>query len=121
MESTNNIGFTPIELNIYEKLNWDYDLIVICLECIRREIPVILNVDSDDIEVFLISFNNFLEQSYPAIGIRGKSDMIGNVFDIEEKIENWIIDLGGIENLKLKTANLECPDWKLLQNIKKYP
>ncbi|WP_149229117.1 hypothetical protein [Flavobacterium nitrogenifigens] len=69
-----NKDFTPIEPDIYEKLNWDYDLIVLCLEYIRTEIHTILETESDKIETFLISFSNFLGQNYPAIGIRNKSD-----------------------------------------------
>ncbi|KOP39796.1 hypothetical protein DBB36_14635 [Flavobacterium sp. WLB] len=121
----NNIkGYTPIEPDIYDQLNWDYDCIVSCLEYIRTEIPTILNIDSDNIDVFLVSFSNFLGQKYPAIGIRTKEDLIEtidlNYSEIEEKIENWIENLG-IENLKQKAKDIKYIDWKTLESLKEYP
>jgi len=127
MESNDNIkkGYTPIELNIYDKLNWNYDLIVSCLEYIRNQIPNILKIEHDKVEVFLASFHNFLGQNYPVIGIRDKIDLMEIVdldpFEIEEKVENWLSDIGGIENLKRKAKNIKCIDWKTLQSLKEYP
>lgn len=119
-----NKGFTPIEPDIYDKLNWDYDLIVLCLEYIRTEIHTILEVEGDKIDVFLISFSNFLGQSYPAIGIRNKSDEKESsnldFFELDEKIERWILSIG-IENLKQKAQNISCVNWKTLQNLKRFP
>ncbi len=127
MEFNENVnkGYIPIEPDIYEKLNWDYDLIVLCLEYIRTEIPNILKIESDKIEVFLVSFDNFLGQNYPAIGIRNKSDLAESInldfFEIDEKIENWLANIGGVENLKQKAKNIKCVDWKTLENLKEYP
>lgn len=117
-------GYTPIEPYIYDQLNWDYDLIVSCLEYIRNEIPAILNVDKNNIEVFLVSFSNFLGQKYSVIGIRTKENLIEIIdldpFEIEEKIENWIANLG-IENLKQKAKDITYIDWKTLESLKEYP
>lgn len=127
MESNDNIkkGYTPIELDIYEKLNWNYDLIVLCLEYIRNQIPNILKIEQDKIEVFLVSFHNFLGQSYPIIGIRDKVDLMKilqlDPLEIEEKVENWILNNGGIENLKQKAKDIQCIDWKTLESLKEYP
>ncbi len=105
MKTNENLrkGFIPIEPDIYERLNWDYDLIVLCLEYIRNEIPNILKIDQDKVEVFLVSFSNFLGEAYPAIGIRNKFDLdetiILDFFEIDEKIEYWITNICGIENL----------------------
>jgi hypothetical protein len=127
MESNENIekGYTPIEPDIYDKLNWDYDLIVLCLEYIRLEIPNILKIERDKIEVFLVSFYNFLGENYPAIGIRNKSDLIETInldfFEIEEQVDNWLANIGGIENLKQKAENIKYIDWKTLKSLKEYP
>lgn len=127
MKSNDNIkkGYTPIELNIYDKLNWDYDLIVSCLEYVRNQIPNILKIEHDKVEVFLASFHNFLGQNYPVIGIRDKIDLMETVdldpSEIEEKVENWLSDIGGIENLKQKAKNIKCIDWKTLESVKEYP
>ncbi|MDP5200075.1 hypothetical protein [Flavobacterium sp. DG2-3] len=124
MESihNNNEGFTPIEPDIYEKLNWNYDLIVLCLEYIRSEIHTIL--ETDKIDTFLISFSNFLGQNYPAIGIRNKSNIQEpinlDIFEVEEKIEKWILNVG-IENLKYKAQNISYVNWNTLQNLKRFP
>ncbi|RZJ53372.1 MAG: hypothetical protein EOO44_08700 [Flavobacterium sp.] len=126
MESNQNTnkGFTPIEPNINEKLNWDYDLIVLCLEYIRTEIPTILEIERDKIEVFLVSFSNFSGENYPAIGIREKPNLTEVInldfFDIDEKIDNWLNNLG-IENLKQKAENIKCIDWETLKKLKEYP
>ena len=118
-------GYTPIEPDIYEKLNWDNDLILLCLEYIGGEIPNILKIESDKIEVFLASFQNFLGQNYPAIGIRNKFEIQESVnldfLEIDEKVDNWLINLGGIEELKEKTKNIKCIiDWKTLEKVKKF-
>ena len=127
MEYNENIkkAYTPIEPDIYDKLNWDYDLIVLCLEYIRLEIPNILKIERDKVEVFLVSFYNFLGQNYPVIGIRNKSDLIETInldfFEIEEQVENWLANIGGIENLKQKAENIRYIDWKTLESLKEYP
>ncbi|KAF2340139.1 hypothetical protein [Flavobacterium nitrogenifigens] len=119
-----NKDFTPIEPDIYEKLNWDYDLIVLCLEYIRTEIHTILETESDKIETFLISFSNFLGQNYPAIGIRNKSDTEDCInldfFEVNEKIEKWILSVG-IETLKHKAQNITYINWKTLHDLKRFP
>lgn len=126
MESNENSrkGFMPIEPDIYDKLNWDHDLIVSCLEYIRNEIPNILNTEITDFEVFVASLTNFLGQSYPVIGIRDKPNLTEVInldhFEIEEKIENWLTKLG-IENLKQNAKNITSIDWKTLQNLKEFP
>ncbi|TPG45252.1 hypothetical protein [Flavobacterium pectinovorum] len=126
MESNENNrkGFMPIEPNIYDHLNGDYDLIISCFEYIRGEIPTILNIDPDDIEVFLVSFCNFLGQYYPAIGIRNKTDskksLSFDFFEIDEKVENWLANFG-IENLKQKATEIKSIDWKTLQDLQEYP
>lgn len=125
LEKNNEKGFTPIETEIHEKLNWDYDLIVICLNYIRIEIPNILNIENDRIEVFLASIHNFMGQNYPVIGIRVKTDFVElidiNFFDIEEKIENWIEKIGGIERLKEESINFKSINWETLEELIEYP
>ncbi|SNR39353.1 hypothetical protein [Flavobacterium sp. ov086] len=126
MESNENSrkGFMPIEPDIYDQIDGDYDLIISCFEYIRGEIPTILNIDPDAIEVFLVSFCNFLGQYYPAIGIRDKVDSKESIhldfFEIDDKIENWLTNLG-IENLKQKAKEIKTVDWKTLQELKEYP
>jgi hypothetical protein len=75
--------------------------------------------------VFLAFFQNFLGKNYPVIGIRDKIDLVGTLdldpFEIEEKVENWLSDIGGIENLKQKAKNIKCIDWKTLESVKEYP
>jgi hypothetical protein len=126
MESSedNNNGYIPIELDIYDSLNWDFDLIIKCLEYIRNEIPNILKIESDKIDVFLVSFHNFIGETYPSIGIRNKTGsekIILEYFDIEEEIEKWLSNFGGIEKLKLKSENIKCTDWETLKIEKEYP
>ena len=41
MNVKNKNGFIPIETQLHEILNWDFDLIIQCLNCIRLEIPSI--------------------------------------------------------------------------------
>lgn len=125
IKGSNNYGYTPIETNIYEKLNWDFDLIVLCLEYIRIELPTILKIEEDKIETNLVSFYNFLGQNYPVIGIRDKysfNDALAiDVIDIHEKIDAWLTNLGDIDNLVQKAKNIQYIDWKTLQQIKEYP
>ncbi|MEN2400857.1 hypothetical protein GKZ90_0013815 [Flavobacterium sp. MC2016-06] len=127
MESNENAkkGYIPIEPDIHGKLNWDYDLIVSCLEYIRTEIPNILEINGNDVYVFLVSFYNFLGQNYPAIGIRCKSNLKEPIaldfFEMDEKVENWLANLGGIENLIEKSKNIKTIDWKTLEKFKEYP
>ena len=120
-----NKGYIPIEPDIYDTLNWDYDLIVLCLEFIRNEIPNIINIEPDKIEVFLVSFCNFIGQNYPAIGIRSKPKFEEAIkldfFEIEEQIESWLTNIGGIEFLKENTKNIKGIDWKTLEELKEYP
>ena len=127
MESNENIkkGYTPIEPDIYDKLNWDYDLIVLCLEYIRNEFSNIINLERGKADVFLASFHNFQGQNYPVIGIRSKSNLTEIInldyFEIEEKVENWLEELGGIESLKRKAENIKYIDWKTLETLGEYP
>ena len=51
-------------------------------------IPNILKIESDKIDVFLVSFHNFIGETYPSIGIRNKTGsekIILEYFDIEEE------------------------------------
>ena len=127
MESNKNFnkGYIPIEPDIYDTLNWDYDLIVLCLEFIRNEIPNIINIEPEKVEVFLVSFCNFVGQNYPAIGIRSKPEFEEVIkldfFKIEEQIESWLTNIGGIEFLKENTKNIKGIDWKTLEELKEYP
>ena len=126
MESSEDINnsYIPIELDIYDSLNWDYNLIIQCLEYVRNEIPDILKIERDKVHVFLVSFQNFIGQSYPAIGIRNKTnskEIILEYFEIEEKIENWLSNFGGIDKLKLKSKNIKCIDWESLKIQEEYP
>jgi hypothetical protein len=126
MDSEKNYGkgFLPIETEIHEKLNWDYDLIVKCLNYLRIELPNILKIEKEKIEIFLASISNFFDQKYPVIGIRIKSDFVEEVkidfFDIEEKIEIWIETNGGIEKLTEKSKNFKSISWEKLNELKEY-
>jgi hypothetical protein len=125
MNFKNKNGFIPIEIELHEKLNWDFDLIIQCLNCIRLELPLILNIDKQFIEVFLTTITNFIGNNYPVIGIRIKADFLNlvviDVFEIEEKIEIWIKKNGGLEELKKVSKKLETINWFLLQEIKEHP
>lgn len=125
LEKNNEKGFTPIETELHQKLNWDFDLIVKCLNYIRVEIPNILDIEIDRIEVFLASITNFVGQNYPVIGIRVKPDfaklIVIDFFEIEEKIEKWIEKIGGIEKLIEKSINFKSINWKSLEELNEYP
>jgi len=117
-------GYTLLEPEIYEKLNWDLNLIVLCLEQIRTEIPAILNIETESIEFDLISVGNPHGENYPAIGIHMKPNFIHNIdldiFKIEEKVEDWINEKG-IDNLIQNTQIELTLSWDQLQEIGVYP
>ena len=117
-------GFTHVDLDIHENLNYNNDLIIKCLFYIISEIPNILKIDENEMSIFLVSIHNFLGQNYPAIGIRfsSKIDLKEiSVIDFEEEIESWIEKNGGIEKLKKESLNINTINWETLKKVKEFP
>jgi hypothetical protein len=125
MDLENNIdyGFTIFEINIYEELNWDYDLIIKYLDYFRINFDRIANIERAKIEVYLIKVVNFIGQDYPAIGLitKNEDDIELLLNKLQINIERWIKQQGGINELLIEATNIEIINWEILKRIKFYP
>lgn len=108
-------GFTIVEPNVYKALHPNNDLIVRCLEYIRINIKDILK--DEDTLAYLISGHNFLEQNYPMIGLKSELDF----FVIDDLVDKWLKDIGGVDELLKKSAEIESITWEELKKYKVYP
>jgi hypothetical protein len=67
-----DVFFTPLEPPIYELLGWDMDLIMRCLEVIRRELPALasgLIQDDSRFAIFAMPRGKFPGGGYPVLGV----------------------------------------------------
>jgi hypothetical protein len=93
-------NFLLIELDIYEDLDFDRYSIIQCLEVIRQKLPEIMGVNELEIETFITTDSNFLEQEYPLIGMKFKGDIEKFSSDeIEDKIFEWMEKNGNAKQL----------------------
>lgn len=109
-----------IEPDIYEKLNWDLDLIISCLETIRIELPKLLQIDDENIQFDLFCMTNFLSQKSPVIGINGLNPEIYNWLEIDEKVNDWIYKTG-IERIISESFKNKYISWEKLIENGSYP
>jgi hypothetical protein len=93
-------NFLLIEPDIYEDLDFDRYSIIQCLEVIRQKLPEIMGVNELEIETFITTDSNFLEQEYPLIGMKFKGDIEKFSSDeIEDKIFEWMEKNGNAKQL----------------------
>jgi hypothetical protein len=110
-------AYTLIEPAIYVELGWDLDLIVKCLEVIRLKMPQII-VENDEYD--LIAVSNPHGKSYPVIGWVSISEVEQDWFEVEEKVELFVRNIG-LENLIIKSRKIDYIDWGILEIDKVYP
>jgi hypothetical protein len=110
-------GYTLIEPPIYVELRWDLNLIVKCLEVLRLKMPQII-VENDEYD--LIAINNPFGKSYPVIGWFSVSAVELNLFEIEEKVEILVREIG-LGNLIKESQIIDYIDWSYLEANKIYP
>ncbi|MVM37251.1 hypothetical protein GO730_05750 [Spirosoma sp. HMF3257] len=117
-------GYTLIEPEIHEKLAWNLDLIVKCLEIIRLELGSILDINSSGIEYDLIAVGNPFGGPYPGIGIHcvseAESTKIPEWDEIGRRVELWIENLG-LDNLVKAGEKIDYIDWETLLQFGTYP
>jgi hypothetical protein len=121
LQDKNSRGYTLIEPDIYESLDWDLDIIVGCLNYIREKLPSILNVEKLNLEFDLIAMGNPHGPDYPVIGMHDLSNSFNIELDIiDQKVTDWVSELG-IEELKKKVNNKPAISWEKLTEIRIYP
>jgi hypothetical protein len=110
-----------IEPEIYYPLEWDYDIIVRCLEVIRLALPEILAEGSESIEYDLVAVNNPFGSPYPVIGISDPCLLIKiDWIEINNKVNRWFHDTG-LDNIKSKAENIHHINWERLNIISTFP
>jgi hypothetical protein len=119
-----DVFFTPLEPPIYELLGWDMDLIMRCLEVIRRELPALasgLIPDDSCFAIFAMPRGKFPGGSYPVLGVVQYSpDDSSPYLAIEAKIRTWCLEVGK-EKLTALAAAVEPPSWEALKECGCYP
>jgi hypothetical protein len=119
-----DVFFTPLEPPIYELLGWDMDLIMRCLEVIRRELPALvagLIPEGSDFAIFAMPRGKFPGGSYPVLGVVQHSpDDSGPYLAIEAKIRTWCLEVGK-EKLTALAASVAPPSWESLNHSGCYP
>ena len=110
-------AYMLIEPPIYIELEWNLDLIVKCLEVLRLKMPQII-VEYDEYD--LISVGNPHGKPYPAIGWFSISGRELDFFEVEEKVEQFIQNIG-LENLIKESQTIDYIDWHSLEMDKIYP
>ena len=119
-----DVFFTPLEPPIYELLSWDMDLIMRCLEVIRRELPALasgLIPDDSCFAIFAMPRGKFPGGSYPVLGVvQYSQDDSSPYLAIEAKIRTWCLEVGK-EKLTALAAGVEPPSWEALKECGCYP
>ena len=119
-----DVFFTPLEPPIYELLGWDMDLIMRCLEVIRRELPALvagLIPEGADFAIFAMPRGKFPGGSYPVLGVVQHSpDDSAPYLAIEAKIRTWCLEVGK-EKLTALAASVAPPSWEALKECGCYP
>ncbi|MBA9077932.1 hypothetical protein [Rufibacter quisquiliarum] len=67
-------GYLPVELPFYDKLNWDMNLIISCLDVFRVQLPIWFENFPKSAEYDLLSFEKPHGPPYPVIGIYCEDD-----------------------------------------------
>jgi hypothetical protein len=119
-----DVFFTPLKPPIYELLGWDMDLIMRCLEVIRRELPVLasgLIPEDSSFAIFAMPRGKFPGGSYPVLGVVQYSpDDSSPYLAIEAKIRTWCLEVGK-EKLTALAAAVESPSWEALKECGCHP
>jgi hypothetical protein len=117
-------AYTLIEPDIGEKLNWDLDLIVKCLEVIRIKMPQILPQAATGTEYDLIAVGNPQGSPYPAIGVYcpEESDWVTlpDWPQINDITNQWIQKLD-FDRLREKAVDAHYIDWNKLTSLGTFP
>lgn len=117
-------GYYITEALIYEPLNWDMDMIVSCLEVLRRKIPEEFSQFPKGLEYDLLSKGNPHGAPYPVIGIHAPNQEdykeLPDFHEWYDIVEKWVGDIG-IENLIKEAAKIDAISWKTLEAIGNYP
>ena len=118
------VSFTPLAPPIYELLSWDMDLILRCLEVIRRELPVLagdLMPEAPKLAIFAMPRGKFPGGSYPVLGVvQITQEATAPYLAIESRIRTWCAELGK-EGLKTRAADVQTPSWEELKSCGCYP
>ncbi len=119
----NKRGYLPVELPFYEKLNWDMNLIISCLDVFRTKLPIWFKYFPTSTEFDLISFENPFGSAYPAIGIRCSReedfDLLPSFIDLYDELETKMSD-DMIEKVIDEAKGIDSITWEKLKNIKVY-
>lgn len=119
-----DIFFTPLEPPIYEALEWDMDLILRCLEVIRREMPALasgLVPEESQFAIFAMPRGKFPGGSYPVLGVvQFDPDIETPYLAIEAKIRTWFLGIGK-DGLISRAASMQTPTWQELKETGYFP
>jgi hypothetical protein len=114
-------GYGIIEPAIYEKLNWNMDLIVSCLEIIRTKLPELFSEFPKGVKYELIPLGNPFGEPYPVIGLYSDNpkdlEEVPEFLDLDEKVDIWLNKIG-IETIKKDAEKIKTVNWETLKNRK---
>lgn len=114
-------GYAIIEPEIYEELNWNMDMIMSCLEVIRRRMPELFSELPKSVQYELIPYGNPFGEPYPVIGIysdiAADQKKIPGFIDLYERVENWLNKIE-IATIKEEAQSIKVIDLEVLKNRK---
>ena len=116
-------GYVDIQPPIYEKLDWDLDLIVKFLEYYRNEVPKVLETlgYNECAEYDLVALQSPHGDPFPVIGVHlTDPKLVADFFDMEELVTNDLDHLSKTELIRL-CSNIKAPKWKELLKLRRYP
>ncbi|WP_196884938.1 hypothetical protein [Aureivirga sp. CE67] len=123
MKKEKKRGYLPIEFPDYDKLNWDMDLSIKCLDVLRIKIPLWFPEFPKNAEYDLISYENPFGAPYPVIGIHCEDEndfkKLPSFIDLFDEIEEKITDEVLNEILEA-TKNIDSITWEKLKEIGTY-
>ncbi|MDC8003875.1 hypothetical protein POV27_07415 [Aureisphaera galaxeae] len=118
-EEKDKRGFAIIEPPIYEKLDWNMDVIISVLEVIRIRLPELFTEFPESIEYEIIPLGNPFGDPYPVIGLYSDNpkdlESIPDFLDMDERVQNWLKGIE-IETLKKESENVKTVSWEVLKN-----
>ena len=115
----NKRGYGIIEPPIYEKLDWNMESIISCLEFIRIQLPKVFVDFPKSIQYEIIPLGNPFGEPYPVIGFYSDipEDLkhMPDFIDLYDDIEKWLEQVG-IETIKKEAENINIESWETIKN-----
>lgn len=114
-------GFEVIEPPIHNDLDWDYELILKCMEIFKEILENRINDLPNSAKFYLIAMTDKFGGKYPAIGLSADTEdelkLLPDLFKLDEIVTKIYKEELPITLLKEKAENIDTITWEKLKKI----